>query len=301
MLTGVERDINQRMSTSFVKSFAFNSGKPGPSILALGAVHGDGTAGTIAIQEMMAELENSKTVLLAGKFVAVPIANPAAYALKKRLVVSNMNRLFTHRPWPENDEERAANEILPLIDACDAVIDFHSCHRLPKPFAFVDYDSPENRKLAIALGFDEICTGWTEMYIAEGLAAPTPMTYAHSRGKTATVAECGLHDEPMAVSAARDSLRRALSHFGMLPPREPLKSLPRNFVFERRIVKQAPGKFTHDWQHTEPCRMGEVIARYDDGREIVAEKDGCILFPTPETPLMDAWFHYGRDGGLFRP
>ena len=249
----------------------------------------------------MQALNDSSLVLQAGKLVVVPIANPAAYAQKKRLVESNMNRLFVRHLHPRNDEERAANEILPLIDKCDVLLDLHSCHRLDKPFAFLDYDTPKNRALAAALGLGYICTGWTEVYTGDGIFAPGAFDYAHSKGKTAAFAECGWEDEPQAIAAARNCLRNCLIHLKMLPFEKRPDLSPREIRFERRIVKEAPGDFTRAWKHFDTVKKGDIIATYKSGKDIIADRDGVILFPTPDAPLSDAWFYLGSDRGLFKP
>jgi predicted deacylase len=288
------------MKTPFVQSHVFDSGKPGPSLLVLGALHGNGTAGTIALNELMQELRQKRVTLLCGRLTLVPVANPAAYARGQRLVHANLNRLFTPNPAPRNDEERAAAEIMPLIDACDVLLDIHSCHRLDKPFAFLDYDTPANRRLAAALGLAYVCTGWNDVYKSDGIFAPGPYDYAHSKGKTCGFAECGWEDEPAAVAAARGSLRNALEHLGLVVRRgNVLKPEVREFRYERRVVREAGGGFARDWTHFDSVRKGGLIATYSDGREFRAEYDGCILFPTPDAVVGEAWFYVGRDVGIF--
>ena len=284
------------MDSQFVRSRVFDSGRPGPALLVLGALHGNGVAGTLALDELVRDLEQKRVTLRCGVLTAVPVANPAAYAQKKRLVQANLNRLFTPRSAPCNDEERAANEIMPLIDKCDVLLDIHSCHRLDKPFAFLDYDTPDNRRLAAALGLTSVCTGWTDVYKSDGIFAPGPFDYAHGKGKTCAFAECGWEDEPAAVEAARRCLRNCMVFLGLLSqPVDTSPALaPREVRFEQRIVREEPG-----WKHFDELHKGDLIARYDSGREIRADRNGCILFPTPAADISDAWFYIGRDQGLF--
>lgn len=288
------------MTEPLVQHYIREAPRPGPEILMLGAVHGDGTAGTIALRQFIDAIDNGGEALALGRLVAVPVANPAAYQLKKRLVTQNMNRLFMLHPLPKCDEERAVNDILPLIDRCDVLLDIHSCHRLPKAFAFLDHDTPDNRRLAAALGFETICTGWKEVYQAEGIDAPGAIDYAHSKGKITAFAECGWHDEPDAIAAAAQSIRRCLTHFGMLPPKAEISGTSKDVMFERRIVRESSGALARDWRHLDACRKGERIARYDDGRDITAPRDGYILFPTPDADVGEAWFYFGKDNGNFR-
>src|ERR1700722_19452562 len=114
------------MTLPFITSHSFDSGKPGPALLVLGALHGNGVAGTVALNELIAALERRQLILQKGKLTLIPVANPAAYARRKRLIDVNLNRVFTPNPAPRNDEERAAQEIMPYIDACDVLLDIHS-------------------------------------------------------------------------------------------------------------------------------------------------------------------------------
>ncbi len=283
-----------------VQTRVFDARTSGPSLLVLCAVHGDGTAGTIALNELMNDIDKGRATLLRGRLVGVPVANPAAYAQKKRLVNANMNRLFAPNLSPANDEERAATEIMPLIDACDVLLDIHSCHVIDRPFAFMDNDTPANRRLTAALGLGYVCTGWNQVYAADNAFAPGPADYAFSKGKTSAFAECGWHDEPAAIAAARQCLRNCLSHLGMLPPPAATPPAPEEIVMTKRILKERPGRLVQDWRNFEAVPKGATVAVYDDGEAITAPSDGCIIFPTPDAALSEAWFYFGGNAGPFR-
>ena len=58
---------------------------PGSRLIITGAVHGNETCGTKAIQRVMQELDSGALIIRNGAVTFVPIANPLAYAKGERL------------------------------------------------------------------------------------------------------------------------------------------------------------------------------------------------------------------------
>lgn len=280
-----------------IESFVFDSGKPGSALLVIGAVHGDGVAGTIALNEIIDEIKSGQLEIKAGKLIAVPVANQRAYEMGARNAGESLNRICEHHEHPHNHEEAVANELLSLIDGCDKLIDIHSCHLLDKPFVFMDHDTPQNRVLAADTGLERVCTGWNELYGRIGLAAPGPADYAHSKGKAAIVVECGWHADPAAVDIARRCIRRSLQGEGMIdgPAGPPCKKL-QNICFEDVVIKKGEGSLAQAWKHMDRVHKDEIIATRADGGTVTAPFDGYVLFPFASAKSGDEWFYLGRDG-----
>ena len=66
--------------------------RPGPKLIVLGAVHGNETCGTEAIQRTRQEIERGVLRIECGTLTMLPIANPLAYQLKRRHGDRNLNR-----------------------------------------------------------------------------------------------------------------------------------------------------------------------------------------------------------------
>lgn len=66
--------------------------RPGPKLIVLGAVHGNETCGTEAIQRARQEIERGVFRIECGTLTMLPIANPLAYQLKRRHGDRNLNR-----------------------------------------------------------------------------------------------------------------------------------------------------------------------------------------------------------------
>ena len=89
-----------------LKSVAYASVKPGPRLIILGAVHGDETCGTRAIERVIGEIDAGTLRLAAGQLTLVPVTNPLAYANHHRAGDRNLNRKLTPTDTPR-DFERA--------------------------------------------------------------------------------------------------------------------------------------------------------------------------------------------------
>ena len=283
--------------TGLIENIVFDSGKPGPSFLVLGAVHGDGTAGTKVLREIIDELQDGRMTLKSGRLIAVPVVNRRAYDLGQRNAGESLNRICEHHAHPHSHEGKVANELLSLIDQCDVLLDVHSCHPLDKPFVFIDHDTRQNRFLAAATGLNYVCTGWNQLYERLGWSAPGPADYADSRGKTAAVLECGWHDDPAAVEVARRCINNCLVRMGMIDGVSPSQGIHdlQNIKFEDMVIKDREGTLTRAWKHMDPIHKNDVIAEYTDGGKVVAPYDGYILFPFPDAVSKNEWFYLGRE------
>lgn len=88
---------------------------PGPSLVVLGAVHGNEVCGAHAIVRAIDDLTHGRLRLLRGRLTLVPVANPLAFAQATREGERNLNRHFLPQPAPQDYEDRITNQLTPLL------------------------------------------------------------------------------------------------------------------------------------------------------------------------------------------
>jgi predicted deacylase len=100
--------------------------QPGKKLLILGAIHGNETCGTYAIQEIIQKINEHKIIIKRGSISCIPICNPKAYKAGQRYIEKNLNRTITYHKNPLWYEDLLANEIIKQIKKCDYILDLHS-------------------------------------------------------------------------------------------------------------------------------------------------------------------------------
>lgn len=169
----------------------------GPSVLVLGGIHGDETAGTEAIARFVRQLDTGSCVLLRGSITLVPVANPSARATMTRQTDANLNRMIYDDPPVGYAETPYAREVAGLIREHDILLDLHSFSAAGSPFVFLD--SEDDRDIALSLGCEHIVTGWPALYPDDG--GGDTCAYARACGRRGLTLECGQHRAPEAPDA----------------------------------------------------------------------------------------------------
>jgi predicted deacylase len=303
--------------------------QPGPRLIVLGAVHGNETCGTQALQGLIDALDQDRLRLLRGQLTLVPIANPLAYRRHAREGERNLNRKLVPPAIPQDFEDRVARVLCPLLQVHEVLLDLHSFHTAGAPFVMVgprdNQDTLEpfahaqaEAALAAALGPSLVVEGWLETYahgvarrrahpVTVAQAVPDPQfgvgttEYMRACGGYGVTLECGQHGDPQAPVVARLAVLRTLRLLGMVgegpqsAAAEPAPT-PRTVMclFDVIDCEHAGDHFTREWASFDPVRAGEVLGHRDDGRPVVSEVDGWIVFPNPRAQVGQEWFYLAR-------
>ena len=307
------------------RSVSYASGRPGPRLIVLGAVHGNEVCGTLAIGQVMAMFDAGDVALATGQVTFVPITNPLAYAKRTRVGDRNLNRGLGPTDAPKEFEDEVANWLCPLLASHDVLLDLHSFQGQGEPFVFI---GPENNQdeiepfqhagreeaLALRLGVGRCVSGWLATYAAgverrrqkspdstatQGASARYGVgttEYMRSVGGWAMTLECGRHDDPHAVAVGRTAILNTLTHLGLLagagPERVPhMEALALCEVIDRHDTGDA---LARDWRSFDALRPGELVATRADGSSFVAPFDGCIVFPSPNAAVGTEWFYLAK-------
>lgn len=124
----------------------YTKGEQEPEISIVGSLHGDEPAGKKAIKKILNEedLDYKKGV----KFI---IGNEKALKSDKRYIDSDLNRSFPGNPNSSKHEEKLAAKILEEVEGTK-VLDLHTTHSYPKPFATIKDENDSTYKLLKATG-----------------------------------------------------------------------------------------------------------------------------------------------------
>ena len=305
--------------------------QPGPRLIVLGAVHGNETCGTQALHSLIEALDRGDLTLLRGQLTLVPITNPLAYARHAREGERNLNRKLVPPAIPQDFEDRVARVLCPLLQAHEVLLDLHSFHTAGAPFVMVGPHDNQGllepfahaqaeAALAVSLGPTLLVEGWLETY-AQGVArrrahpvtlaqaVPDPQfgvgttEYMRACGGYGVTLECGQHDDPQAPVVARRAVLRTLQLLGMVGALADGTDLCVQTeaalhtvmcLFDVIDCEHAGDHFTRDWSSFDPVRAGEVLGVRDDGRAVVSEVDGWIVFPNPRARVGQEWFYLAR-------
>ena len=312
------------LSTQVLRVHRFAALRPGPRLIVTGAVHGNETAGTRGIERVLAELDRGELVLQRGSVSFVPVCNPLAYTLNRRMGQRNLNRRLQPTATPQDNEDLIANVLCPLLTQHQVLLDLHS-FRSPGQ-AFVMRGPANNRgtlepfehaaaegQLAAHVGVTRVVDGWMRSY-ADGVArrrarALNPGSvhedpsygvgtteFMRSQGGYAVTLECGQHEDPQGPEVAWHAIHQTLALLGLsdepLPaPASPLECLTLAAVVDRHA---AGDRFVKPWTSFDALAEGELVAVRADGSEVRAPQAGRIVFPDSHAAPGHEWFYWAR-------
>jgi uncharacterized protein len=293
----------------------------GPRLIVLGAVHGNETCGTRAIEQVLSELDRGAWRIERGALSLVPMANPLAYAQGTRSGQRNLNRRLQPTAAPREYEDFIANTLCPWLTAHDVLLDLHSFRSPGQPFVM---RGPANNlgplepfahaeaeaRFAAHLGPARIVEGWMSAYAqgaarrkARGLlddADPSygigTTEYMRSQGGYGVTLECGQHADPKAPDVAYRAIRQAVALLGLAelplrPPAAQFESLRLSEVVDREHAKD---RFVREWTSFDLLKQGDIVGLRADGSEVRAPTDGRIVFPDVGAAPGHEWFYFAQ-------
>ncbi len=305
------------------KSVQYSGQQAGTRLMVTGAVHGNETCGTKAIARVMQELDSGALTIRKGSVTFVPVANPLAYAKGERSGERNLNRNLFPNPNPQDFEDRVANWLCPLLAQHDVLLDLHSFNAASEPFVMVgprNNDGPlepfqheqQERAMARRLGVRRFVDGWLRTYgagvqrrLRDDSQLETVLRYGmgtteymRSTGGYALTLECGQHADPQAPEVGYRAIVNTLAFLGLIDAPSPqpiadeaMEALSMVAVYDKQ---HADDRFSRAWSSFDPVRQGEQIGTRADGRPVLAEFDGRILFPDAAANANSEWYYLTR-------
>ena len=308
-------------SPTALRAHQFAGLQSGPKLIVLGAVHGNETCGTHAIERVLGEIERGELQIMRGLLTLVPVANPLAYAMGERLGERNLNRRLLPSDAPVEFEDRIANVLCPWLAAHDVLLDLHSFNSPGRAFVMrgpEDNTGPlepfahavEEGRLAAHLGPTRIVEGWMAAY-AQGAARRRTLglmedadpsygigttEYMRSQGGYGVTLECGQHADPAAPEVGYHAIRQAIALLGLAelalaPPAAEFERLRLTEVVDRQ---HEADRFIREWRSFDAVHAGEHVGERHDGTLVIARADGHIVFPDTRALPGHEWFYFAE-------
>jgi uncharacterized protein len=298
--------------------------RPGPRLIVTGAVHGNETAGTKGIRRVLESIDHGEIEITHGVVTFVPVCNPLAYNHVRRMGERNLNRRLQPTATPQDNEDRIAGVLCPLLAEHEVLLDLHSFRSPGQPF--VMRGPADNRgaiepfahaaaeaRLAAHVGPSRVVEGWMSAY-AEGVARRRERglnpgavhedpsygvgttEWMRSQGGYGVTLECGQHDDPAGADVAEHAIRQTLALLGLAelplaPPARPFECLRLAEVIDRH---HEGDRFVKAWTSFDAIAAGELIALRADGAEVRAPEAGYIVFPDASALPGHEWFYRAR-------
>ncbi|MCG8460850.1 MAG: succinylglutamate desuccinylase/aspartoacylase family protein [Holophagales bacterium] len=288
-------------------------GEDGPTLICLGAIHGNEPAGVFALERVFAELERDPSGLR-GRLVGLT-GNRKAFRAGQRFLEHDLNRYWqpervallrnAEGPLGNEDEElrdldREMRSIVAEARGPLFALDIHTTSSEGPGFAVLD-DTLPNREFALHLPITVV------VGLEEELSG-TVTHHIHDLGMRVFGFEAGQHDDPESVDHAAAAVWIALEASGVLEEgsrsevekaREVIAALrgDHHHVVEVRYRYQVdPG----DGFRMRPGYIN--FQEVDEGEELANDHRGPIRAPESGSILMPLYQEQGEDGFfLVRP
>lgn len=259
----------------------------GPTLVVLAGVHGDEYEGIRAIQQVYRALKPED---VRGRWLAVPVANPPAYAAATRsspVDGLNLARIFPGDPQGSLSQRIAHVLTQTFIVHADLLVDLHSAgiaYTMPTLCGYYLHESDmgrASRRAALAFGAPVV---WGHPDIAPGrsVSAATdlgvPWIYTEAAG--------GGRVQPEDLSCYVRGVFNVMKHLGMLAG-SPEAPVPRYDLagegnLEKAITANTSGLFVPTVSLLDEVHEGQVLGHIMDMageplEELRASTDGLII------------------------
>lgn len=258
----------------------FKGASPGPTAVIVGSAHGNERIGVKVLHQLAKLLPQQK---IHGNVYLV-LGNPKAYKANKRYIDVDLNRQFGPVQNVSEKiayEQKRAQELLPLLQKADYLLDIHSTLKPSYPFVY-SKNTQEHRRLARVLTIDYFVYTAPDFYGQnKGLCIDNFVDHSGGIGITY---ESGWHldegKEESVLQATKKFLKTIGIAFHALPDNMK-KSFETLMVYDQVIPKTDHFKFTADYANFDDLPAGTLIAM--DGKNPVrVKKDSLMIFPKKE-------------------
>ena len=286
MATGVNSQLAVRV---------IHGARPGPTVFASAAIHGDEIVGTAIIQRIAGMVSPEK---LAGTLLCVPVVNIFGFLNRTRYLPDrrDLNRSFPGSPGGSLAGQVAHVFFREVVCRADLGIDIHTAavHRYNLPQIRIAAGNKRLVELALAFG--------PPVVIESPLREGSLRSLAYEHGVEMLLMETGeaLRFDRFSIETGVAGIRRVLIHMGMIEP-DPDESelhIPAR-ANKSRWVRAPRGGVTHRVRKSgDAVRKGDLLAVVsgllgEGSAELRSPVDGIIIghATLPVVHQGDALFH----------
>jgi predicted deacylase len=284
-------------------------GRPGPTFLVQGGIHGNEPAGIEALHRILRELEQ-RDVAVHGQIVAC-CGNLGALRRSQRFQSRDLNRswlrpaveaLLARDPGQDVDEDIEQRELLELYADCERTrrgalvfVDLHTSSAEGPPFTCMA-DTLPNRRIADALpvpmilGLEECIDG-------------AVMEWFNERGQIGIAVEGGRHHDEATVDNLESAVWLAMAACGVIARtdanvpfhRERLTRASRGVPhlveirYRHAITAEHRYQMVPGYVSFQPVARGDLLGQQADG-PVRAGEDGMVLLPLYQGQGEDGFF-----------
>ncbi|MFQ5537713.1 MAG: succinylglutamate desuccinylase/aspartoacylase family protein [Gemmatimonadota bacterium] len=282
--------------------------RPGPTLLGIGGLHGNETAGVEALKRVLRSLEGREEHLH-GEFVAV-VGNVPALEAGRRFIDRDLNRAWTPKRLERLREEHSLNgcsedrEQVELLQVAEEIVeeargpvyalDLHTTSGFGGSFSTFG-DSLPNREFAaqipvpMVLGLEELVEG-------------TFLSFLGRHGLITVAFESGQHEEPEAVDRAEAGLWIALEAAGLFRNGHLPEAREGRLLLagqSRGLPRALEMRYRYDVTPETRFRMRPGFRNFQpvfEGQALAEEHDGVVKAPWTGRILMPLYQEQGEDG-----
>lgn len=245
---------------------------PGKTVAVFAGIHGNEKVGVLTLKKII------KDIKITSGTVYFVFANPPAIQKNKRMVKKNLNRLFNRDIKGNDFENKRANQLMDILDQCEALLDIHSYNsKSGDQFAISE---KRGYKVLKNMNFPIIGTGFSKLsFGTDG--------YMEKQKKIGICIECGTTNKyKKFLNLAENSVYQFLTYFNCLDKKVEYSKVKQKYVrVKRMLYKKTPQfKFTKDYKDFELLSTQKPFA-VDGEVKYVASKNECILFPRPDVKV----------------
>lgn len=277
--------------------YVASSGKPGKTIVAIGATHGDEYEGPVALKNLINTFDPNR--LVEGRLIVVPVFTVSAFFADQRAAVDdgvNMNRAFPGKADGTITYRMARFMTDEILTRADVVIDIHSGGRgfqIAPCMSFHEVEDPELRKQFKETAF-LFGTPFTMIYTS-GMGTGLLTEEAEKMGKITIGSELGYgaSTDIDGVRWAYHGIQNVMRYYGLID--EPVEDLTlEKWGKTQRLIQNTD---IDTWVTSPIAGVSEPLAplgsfvtkgtpvarvhdfyRWDEpGIDILADQDGYVL------------------------